>query len=95
MEELIIIADNARNNLRKREVVKYPCGQCGKELTSQSFLTEQRRAVHKEVKHSCGQCGKEFTRQGVLAKHRRAVHEGVKYSCVQCGNEYTRPSDFA
>ena len=33
-----ILADNARNNLLKREVVKYPWGQCGKDLRDQNNL---------------------------------------------------------
>ena len=84
MEESIIIADNARNNLLKKEVVKYPCGQCGKEFTSQGHLARHRRSVHEGVKYPCGHCGKEFTDQGNLAKHKRAVHEGQEELFNRC-----------
>ena len=55
---------HAEQRIAVHEGVKYSCGQCGKEFTTQGALKRHRRATHKGVKYPCGQCGKEFSSQG-------------------------------
>ena len=51
-----------------QEKVKYPCNQCGKQLTSKGNLKTRIESVHKKLKYPYYLCGKQFTLQSRLKK---------------------------
>ena len=92
MKESNTLVNNVVFSQLQREILlgikmqcKYPCSQCGHQLTSKVNLAENKRAVHEGVKYPWEQCGFQATVKESLALHKRAVHEGVKYPYEQCG----------
>ena len=62
------------------EGVKYPCVQCGKQLTSQSNLAEHKKAVHEGVKYPCRQCNYQASTKGNLGE------QSIKAQCMKESN---------
>ena len=54
-----IILQNTEGQFIKESNI--PCGQCGKQYTSQGSFAQHRRAVHEGIKFPFGQCGKQYT----------------------------------
>ena len=64
---------------------KYPCLDCGAELSSHSALTKHIRSIHEFVRFACELCDYLATDKGNLTRHMRAVHEKLKpFQCAEC-----------
>ena len=54
--------------------MKYPCGQCEYQATTNGDLDRHRRSVHEGIKYPFQQCEYQATTKGGLDQHRRSVH---------------------
>ena len=74
--------------------IKYPCGECDFQTTSQLSLKVHTQAIHRGIKFPCVLCGFEFSAKASMQKHMKSIHEGIralpKYECNDCEYKTTR-----
>ncbi|KAM8923965.1 LOW QUALITY PROTEIN: uncharacterized protein RCH25_008711 [Pelodytes ibericus] len=68
--------------------ISYPCYECGKCFSQESYLISHQKVHTEERPFSCSICGKSFGYRSYLNKHLR-FHIGKKpFSCSDCGKKF-------
>lgn len=72
----------------------FPCGLCGKLLTTRTKLAQHVKNIHGNVKEfQCRYCEKKFTSKSNMKIHEGSFHTGLlPYTCPTCGLGFARKS---
>ena len=90
--------------------VKYTCEICGKQLSSEKYLSTHKRLIHsersKQENIKCETCGKQFSFKQNLVRHERDVHnefyvnidyakdDDILFRCEHCSELFKRKSNL-
>ena len=76
-----------------REVLRYSCGQCGKDFVTQQVLKTHIESVHEGIMYDCNQCDYQATEKSSLRRHINR-HNGNEYKCQLCEFKTRRKGYF-
>jgi DNA-directed RNA polymerase subunit RPC12/RpoP len=70
----------------------YPCGHCGRLLTSKTKVQHHIKTVHEGAKDfACNYCAKRFSSKANLKIHEGSIHTGdLPHQCTICNKTFGR-----
>ena len=56
-------------------VRKFPCEECGHQLSEKGSLTKHQESAHVSIEYPCEQCDYQAPRKSHLSTHQKSVHQ--------------------